>query len=491
MVPGACGQPVSLGNGFERCANGMLHRADVGGAECSSELPRARALDDAALAEIERVAQQTGVPLSAMLESLPCREDGDCTASPNGHCMVASGLGETSLTWCRYGCTRDADCGETAVCMCGSPVGACVYATCQSDRDCGGELRCTQHEEYGDCTPLSTVTFACQTAADECIVDADCGGDTPYCKPTDGKRICTSGTGCPPIGRPFIVEDQLRVAEPAARDDWTIRELSKEAVPRLVREQPALERELAEAWAELGLMEHASVASFARFALQLASLGAPPELLQGAASAMRDEIQHAQACFALASRYAGKDVGPGRLNVQDALGGMELDDIVVTAINEGCIGETVAALEALEAAEHCIDEPARRALERIARDEARHAQLAWQFVAWALGSSAFSPSALVERVRCTFQAALESPRAGGASSSRRERALLEFGIVGPARREALRQCALREVIWPCAEVLLRSMTEAGPPRAPSMSVALGTPQRGLGRGHTRDGHAEG
>ena len=44
-------------------------------------------------------------------------------------------------------------------------------------------------------------------------------------------------------------------------------------------------------WAEIAALEHASVASFARFTLQLLSLGAPPELLADVGQASADEIR--------------------------------------------------------------------------------------------------------------------------------------------------------------------------------------------------------
>jgi hypothetical protein len=59
----------------------------------------------------------------------------------------------------------------------------------------------------------------------------------------------------------------------------------------------------------------------------------------------------------------------------------------------------VAALEAAEARSHCNDPVARAALQRIAADETRHAQLAWRFVAWALDTG---PASLRGVVRAAF-----------------------------------------------------------------------------------------
>ena len=132
--------------------------------------------------------------------------------------------------------------------------------------------------------------------------------------------------------------------------------------------------------------EHASIAAFARFTLQLMSLGAPADLVERSNAATSDETLHAKLAFTIASAYAGRDVGPGRLDVRGALEGGSLEEILINVIREGCIGETVAAVEAAEALEHAVDPMVRDALARISKDELRHADLAWQFVRWAIES---------------------------------------------------------------------------------------------------------
>ena len=76
---------------------------------------------------------------------------------------------------------------------------------------------------------------------------------------------------------------------------------------------------------------------------------------------------------------------------------------------DGCLGEGRAALEAEEAARRAHDPAARRIQGMIAQDEARHAELAWQVVDWALARGG-------RRV----QGALRAERAtGGASDGER------------------------------------------------------------------------
>jgi hypothetical protein len=131
-------------------------------------------------------------------------------------------------------------------------------------------------------------------------------------------------------------------------------------------------------------MEHASIAAFARFNLQLLSLGAPSDLVIACNRALADETRHAQLCFGLASHYAGKSLGPARLDIQHCFEDNSLEAVMNLVLVEGCIGETVAALEALEGADSATDPVVRDVLQRIAQDEQAHAELAFKFMRWAL-----------------------------------------------------------------------------------------------------------
>ena len=81
---------------------------------------------------------------------------------------------------------------------------------------------------------------------------------------------------CGPGGRPYLVDDRARVSAsvrgPSNRG-WT------EGDRPDLRHLTAAERAaLAEAWTADALLEHASVASFARFSLELLAAGAPADL---------------------------------------------------------------------------------------------------------------------------------------------------------------------------------------------------------------------
>jgi hypothetical protein len=174
-----------------------------------------------------------------------------------------------------------------------------------------------------------------------------------------------------------LVEAEERVAPIAARADWAE---GGRAAPRLAHLGGDERAALAAHWTKLGQMEHASIAAFARFQLQLLAFGAPPELVQACNQALIDETAHTQLCFGLASAYAGRAIGPGPLDVSHSLAVTDLADIVGLVIHEGCFGETSAALEALEAATLATDPVVRDVYRTIADDEGRHAELAFRFV---------------------------------------------------------------------------------------------------------------
>jgi hypothetical protein len=185
--------------------------------------------------------------------------------------------------------------------------------------------------------------------------------------------------------RPFLVGASLRSARSQARDDWSAARLrdDDDGAPGLGAQLAA---ELAKAWLNDGLEEHASIAAFARFTMMLLSVAAPPELVAASQRASLDEITHARDCFALAHRYGARDTGPGALDVHDALGPgpRSLADLAALTAEEGCVGETLGAALAAEQLAVAVDPEVRRILARIVRDEARHAELAWRFIAWAV-----------------------------------------------------------------------------------------------------------
>lgn len=145
-------------------------------------------------------------------------------------------------------------------------------------------------------------------------------------------------------GRPFVINDEIRVAKTERRSDWC------DAECEVQRPGPELSQQLAAAWLADAQMEHASVAAFSRHLLQLIALGAPADLIDDTQHAIRDGFEHAKACFALARAYGGDERGPAPFPLDDAKFSYDLLAVVGEVILEGCIGETVAAMTADHAA---------------------------------------------------------------------------------------------------------------------------------------------
>lgn len=247
-----------------------------------------------------------------------------------------------------------------------------------------------------DASKADASTDAVAEGAADAATDACPPGTVP-----DGDGGCISLT----VRRPFLIGSSMRSATTIARADW---DLDLESAPVVLDDRTR--GMLAEAWLRDALEEHASIAAFARLTMQMLSLGAPPDLVLASQRAGIDEIQHARACFALAKRYGGASAGPAPLVVSDALGATTLAEIARIAAEEGCVGETLGAALAAEQLGRTTDAAARRVLAKIARDEARHAELAWGFAAWAVreGGPAIA-RVFAESISRAAQATIDAP----------------------------------------------------------------------------------
>ena len=234
-----------------------------------------------------------------------------------------------------------------------------------------------------------------------------CGG-SPAHDPSAGSEQ-HDGEPLAAGGRPFLVEGRPRTAEVSFLNaGW-----ARAVVPDVTALDTEQRSELALHYTKLGLMEHASVAAFARFVLELLSLSAPAELVRDAQRALGDEIVHAELCFALASSYLGESVSPGALPMDGVVVACSPFEIVRTAILECSVGETIAAVQARLDRDVACDPEVRRVLTRIAEDEARHAELGWRFVHWAIKTR---PPARAAALRRELEAIVRGERAhtGGA-----------------------------------------------------------------------------
>lgn len=363
-----------------------------------------------------------------------------CGECPDGSICEAGGFGCT----CVETCDTDADCGPDQLCLCGPEAGLCVPASCQTDADCTAGQACTSWDVSQGC---GLPGFDCTDPGDACGGDLDCDDGQMCSLQADGVRSCMPG-GCA-IGRPFLVEGIERTAPLTRRSDWCL------PVDPTVAEglHVATRQALAEHWRRVGAMEHASIAAFARFALQLLAFGAPPDLLERTHVALADETRHARAAFALASAYAGEPVGPGPLPIEDAMAqATDVERFVSLLLHEGCVGETVAAVEAAEATP---SHPAvASVLEAIAVEEGEHAELAWRTLAWMLDAYPEATRRAIDAAWATLDheaPALATPNA----------VLTAQGIPDDVQRQALRSRVIAAVVLPCLDALVASRQAAG------------------------------
>jgi hypothetical protein len=135
---------------------------------------------------------------------------------------------------------------------------------------------------------------------------------------------------------------------------------------------------LGEYFAELARLEAASIDAFGILAGDLVRLGAPGKLVKSALRARRDEIRHARAMSELARRFGCEPTATHTTLPAPR----SLVDVAIENAVEGCVRETFGALVAHWQAHHAKDLGIRSAMARIARDETKHAALAWQIDAW-------------------------------------------------------------------------------------------------------------
>lgn len=293
------------------------------------------------------------------------------------------------------------------------------------------------------CPPSGEAYMYLGLTCDETVVSEATPGPGECCY-----EIASSPDGCG-VGRPFVVGERLLAAQArrGAGEGWR----AAKTTPAVDALSPDERAQLAEAWARDALLEHASVASFGRFALELLAFGAPAHLVRAAHEAAIDEVRHAELCFALAGAYRGEPVAPGAFPFGGAVVlAVDLATLAESAVIEGCVGETLAALLAAEQLERASDPAVRAVLAVIAADEARHAELAWSTVAWALRQGG---PAVKSAVAAAFARAAKAQGAPAATESESE-VLAAHGFLGAAQREAARARAMHELVLPCAQALL-------------------------------------
>ena len=244
-------------------------------------------------------------------------------------------------------------------------------------------------------------------------------------------------------GRPFTVAGQARIADCDQPNGWS---QSSDWAPPTMSESDRTQ--LLSYWTETAQFEHASVASFARFSMQLMAIGAPAGLVAEATRAQADEIRHARIALGIASALADHELGLGQLPIDGALDDAgDVRSILVDTIREACVNETVSAAQCQAAGEAAKDPFIKRALLDIAKDEQRHATLAWKTVRWILETH----PELRDIAADSFAEAMSRP---WAKAAHRGSELSDWGVLSGVSEQAVARRVIRQVVRPCAEALL-------------------------------------
>jgi len=213
-------------------------------------------------------------------------------------------------------------------------------------------------------------------------------------------------------------------------------------------------------WAKVAMMEHASVASFSRFALELMSIGAPVDLLSSAHQAALDEVRHAQISLEIANQFSPTTLRPGALPLTEkaviaAFG--DIEKIATAAALEGYIEETLAAVIAMYQSEHMADGHHKDILRSVALDEASHAAFAWRAVHWML------TSAPPIRLAVSEVFSMRAERYALFPTDTSSPSLEHLGLLDEATMAKLQHTAWHEVVAPAATSLklLPKKTQVG------------------------------
>lgn len=177
-------------------------------------------------------------------------------------------------------------------------------------------------------------------------------------------------------GRPLMCDGIAQVATIEIGSTW-IEGPSSESLDLTIEQRQTL----ATFWLRTAQLEHASVASFHQFGLDLMRFGASPDLLMRTNKAAMDEISHAKAAFSITEGFLGHPFSPGEfhMKLQPA---KNIAEFAVNVAMEGAVNETLAVVLAILQQDKCEDHAIKKFLAEIVREEAEHAELAWDTLRW-------------------------------------------------------------------------------------------------------------
>jgi len=140
-------------------------------------------------------------------------------------------------------------------------------------------------------------------------------------------------------------------------------------------------------WSARVEAEYRSAAITQHLTLWLIQAAAPPDLITDGLRIVGDELAHAQLShdvYVAADGEAAARLDRGQLELPRRPHEPVERDLARWGVEVFCLGETVAVPLFRRLRERCTVTVARRALDRVLRDEVRHRQFGWDMLDWLL-----------------------------------------------------------------------------------------------------------
>ncbi len=155
-------------------------------------------------------------------------------------------------------------------------------------------------------------------------------------------------------------------------------------------------------FARMAHLERAAVPAFDELANELRLHGAPGRLVRGARRSARQEVRHARLIGGLAHAYGASVPSVERTETAPR----SLVEMARDNAFEGCVREAFGALLAAHQSAHAADPTVRATFGEIARDEARHALLSFELLAWSRDRASRSQRRAIDHGRAEGLASL-------------------------------------------------------------------------------------
>ncbi len=319
---------------------------------------------------------------------------------------------------------------------------------------CESSFFCTTAPEITNVSDASALMAECGSSAKipEAVAEKGFAGRNAYFSDPKTReereqqpRACCFAYQTRPCGkgRPLRHEGELVLASESRRDDW-----SDALAMDFGAFDPAEIASLVVHLRRVALLEHASVAAFARVSLELLTLGAPSDLVEAAHRAALDEVRHAKLCWSVLAALDGQQRGPSPMNIPGAHSN-DPEQILIATVIEGCVSETLGSLLFAEAARQCTVPELARVYRVIADEEAEHAALAFRIVQFLARED---PS----RTDRALEAAASAPRDDSDTP-----AIPSLGMLDRAAQREVLDRGYREVVLPTLIALRPTSLRSG------------------------------